>query len=128
MMFCFGSFRNRFVSTWNSIALLIFFGDIFFDVKVFGYEGLAVAIFMWIVGGIVATVIFGPKSSKSRRRRSSRSRVTQKPAEARSVQYCTACGTSYDVKSQFCPECGTTSLEATQSVGNLKKAMRIFII
>ena len=106
------SLRKRFTSTWSSAALLIFFADIFIDVKLFGYSGILVAIVMWITGGAIATILFGPEIKRKAR---SRKKVTETKRTSENVQFCTACGTSYEIGSQYCPECGTASLSFVQS-------------
>ncbi|MHA2252582.1 MAG: hypothetical protein ACXAD7_19615, partial [Candidatus Kariarchaeaceae archaeon] len=81
------SLRKRFTSTWSSVALLIFFADIFLEVRLFGYSGILVAIVMWITGGAIATILFGPEIKRKARPRSI---VTETTRTSESVQFCTA--------------------------------------
>lgn len=113
------SIRRRFTSIWSSIALLIFISDLLFDIRIFSFSGFMVAIFMWITGGIIATILFGPKASKkSRRKPYSQQKSTTHSGINRSKQYCIACGSSFSIDAQYCPECGTTSLNATNKSNN----------
>lgn len=104
------SMAKRFSSTWSSIALLIFFADIFFDVRIFGYSGILVAIFMWITGGIITGILFGQsKEPRTRTRRGQN--VYQKTytfsAGTPMTKRCAACGVENGINSVYCTECGS---------------------
>ncbi|MFV2015833.1 MAG: hypothetical protein ACC656_10415 [Candidatus Heimdallarchaeota archaeon] len=104
--------RKRFLSVWNGVALIIFFTGIFLDSSYFGYSGVIFGIFMWIIGGIVAGMVFGPKRSKKRRSRARR-RYDQEDGFVEKSntqnQFCIACGSEFPISDKFCPECGTAA-------------------
>ena len=111
--------RKRFLSIWNGVATIIFFGGIFLGFSYLGYSGLMLGIFMWIIGGVIAGMIFGPSSRKTRRSRRSRKfdRSPNVPVEysSKQNQFCIACGTEYPINDQFCPQCGTAGTNKIMS-------------
>ncbi|MCE7733407.1 MAG: hypothetical protein GPJ54_00925 [Candidatus Heimdallarchaeota archaeon] len=103
--------RKRFLSIWNGVATIIFFGGIFLGFSYLGFSGLTLGIFMWIIGGVIAGMLFGPSKSKERRSRKTRryDRSIDVPVEHshQQNQFCIACGTEFPINDQFCPQCGT---------------------
>ena len=68
--------RERFKSIWNGTALIIFFAGIFLGFEfsdiggpISGFSTFGVAIFMWIIGGTVTNMIYGPKDNPKRKRK-----------------------------------------------------------
>lgn len=106
--------RARFISAWNGIATIIFFAGIFLRFEVSGFSGMLIGFFMWIVGGYIANVLFGPKKKDPRtdfspRRRQRNSSIIgginntiNKPEE-----FCIACGHRILDGEVYCSNCGT---------------------
>ena len=101
--------RARFLSAWNGVATIIFFAGIILDYEVNGYSGVMVGIFMWILGGVVVNILFGPKKKESTRR-GTRSRSQNRPSYANSKidEFCIACGQKILDGEDYCSNCGTT--------------------
>ncbi len=104
--------RARFLSTWNGIATIIFFAGIFLRIEYNGFSGILIGIFMWIIGGYITNLIFGPKKRdprtdfSSRRRQRSTSEETY-PNFGKSEEFCIACGNKILDGEVYCSNCGT---------------------
>jgi hypothetical protein len=109
--------RKRFLSIWNGVATIVFFAGIILGFSYLGYSGLILGLFMWIIGGIIAGILFGPEETRKRRERSDdrNDRESGKSVEVpvdsstEKNQFCIACGTQFPVLDQFCPQCGTAA-------------------
>ncbi|MHA2097781.1 MAG: hypothetical protein ACW99A_03765 [Candidatus Kariarchaeaceae archaeon] len=107
--------RKRFLSIWNGVATIIFFAGIILGFSTLGYSGWILGIFMWIIGGTIAGMIYGPPKKRSRDRKariaaSDKGHINVQVENGSSdSQFCIACGTNYPINEQFCPQCGTAS-------------------
>ena len=72
---------------------------------------------MWIIGGVLAGILFGPEESRKRKRESHK-RYDSESSKSIDVpvvsttdnnQFCIACGTQFPFQDQFCPQCGTAA-------------------
>ena len=109
------SVRARFLSAWNGVATIIFFAGIFLDFEVMGYSGVMFGIFMWIIGGFIVNLLFGPKkkdsrtqfSNRRRRRTSSSSYENSNYNIVKTDEFCIACGNKISDGEGYCSNCGT---------------------
>lgn len=112
--------RGRFVSIWNSAATIVFFAGIFLGsgFSVFGFSGVIVGIFMWIIGGAVASILYGPDPEKENVReirqaagptvRTTSSNQMAMGQTTPGKKTCVSCGSLVDADAVFCPECGVS--------------------
>ena len=110
------SAHARFLSIWNGIATIIFFAGVFLQYRLFSYSAIAVGIFMWVVGGAIAGILFGPKG----KRESKTKRHQKETSDAGDTQFCIACGAKFPKTTSYCPECGTTAVQTESSDQTMK--------
>ncbi|MHA2504187.1 MAG: hypothetical protein ACXAE3_15115 [Candidatus Kariarchaeaceae archaeon] len=104
--------RVSFKSRWNAVATLIFLAGIFLGVTILNYSGVGVAIFMWIIGGTVANLIYGDPKKGPIRQSSAAERVIQPPPTSK---FCSSCSDENHLDAGFCMNCGAAFKHNTTS-------------
>jgi hypothetical protein len=98
--------RERFKALWNGTATIIFLAGIFLGLQIWGYSAFLVAIFLWVIGGTVTTMIYGSSGSKTSSSTTINS-VNAAGPPVRQTTVCPSCGAKLESNSSFCAECGT---------------------
>ena len=107
------SLKKRFSSIWSGLAFIVLISDLFLDYNFadllgLNVSGFTLAIIMWILGGTIARIIFGPDPKKKGKPSESGTRITTEFNFSVSKKRCKACGNMNDSEAIYCFECGST--------------------